>query len=142
MAVPTSYTDDELAGYMHAALGATAVTLGWSVVESVYAEPVNDALILYGVSDISDATDIDKLRAAARLAAWRAVAAETATNFRFRAGQQSFDRQQVHEHALAMITASRTEAMRHGIEHTLGHVPVFHRHDPYAYRTDAERSIP
>lgn len=137
MTVPSSYTPEELATYMHAVLGKTARVLGWTV-QGSYDEAVNDAAILCGVSDVAAVSDIEKLRAAARLAVWRAVEADTAANFRFATDQQSFDRQQVHGHAVAMVKRARVEAMRHGVELAVTATPIRHI-DPYTVVPDSER---
>jgi hypothetical protein len=110
MPAPASYTETTLADFQLVALGPLAAVLGWTTtVEPAVVEAVNDALLAYGVADAAEATDIPKVRALARLTIWRAVARATAGNYRFSTDGQSFDRQQVHEHALAMIAEAERE---------------------------------
>lgn len=138
MSVPAAYSEQDLLTYLVALLGKTATDLGWTTAN--VAEAYTDTLILYGVSSVGSATDIGKLRACARLAAWRAVEAETAPNYHFSTDGQSFHREQIHEHAVAMVKRARVEAQRHGIEHSVSTLRVTRRDDPYVTLTDDERS--
>ncbi len=71
MAAPTSYTESSLISYMRSVTQAVSDTLGLNA--GAFQEAVNDVLVVYGVDDITDATDITKLRALAKVAAWRVV---------------------------------------------------------------------
>lgn len=71
MAIPSAYTESDLAAYMRNVTKAVSDVLG--LVAGDFAEAVNDALSAYGVSGIADATDIAKLRMLAKVAAWRTV---------------------------------------------------------------------
>lgn len=104
MALPASYTETTLAAYMHAALGQIAAALSYANTLAEYQEAVNDALELYGVSDVAQATDISKLRACARLCAWTKAASGVA--YDFSADGASFSRSQI----MAQIQAQLAEA--------------------------------
>jgi hypothetical protein len=98
MAAPTAYTEKELAAYMHAELGPAAAALGLEVGLSDagdYAEAVNETILQYGVTAISQASDILKLRALARVQAWRTAAAQMAALFDFGAEGGSYQRSQM-----------------------------------------------
>lgn len=71
MAAPTSYTESSLISYMRTVTQAVSDTLNLNT--GAFQEAVNDVLAAYGVSDIADVTDITKLRALAKVAAWRTV---------------------------------------------------------------------
>lgn len=139
MAVPSSYDEHDLADYMHSVLGKTATILGWTT--DSYAEAVNDAALLYGVSDVADATDIAKLRACARLAAWQAVEADTVGYHDFSEDQQSFRMHQVHVQAVAKVKEARREAARHGVNTVAMTTTTIRRISPYDVVEDSERSI-
>lgn len=134
MAAPATYTEQTLAEYMHSALGAMAGTVGLTVEGGSYAEAVNDTLLTYGVSDIGDATDIAKLRLLARLHAWRLVVTYTAANYAFSADGGSYSRDQVHAHAVSMVSALETEAAPHLAEYQAVVQRVDYLHDPYVSR--------
>lgn len=71
MAIPTAYTEIGLTAYMRNVTKAVSDTLNLN--QGEFQEAVNDVLTVYGVDDIADATDITKLRALAKVAAWRTV---------------------------------------------------------------------
>lgn len=79
MPVPTAYTEEELASFMHVTLSRVAVVFEFNAATS-YAEAIISTLLAYGVDDIALATDMKKLRALARREAWR-LASDTAASF-------------------------------------------------------------
>lgn len=115
MSVPVSYDLPALYTYMHASLGRTADIIGWSIGAGSYEEPAIDALVLCGLTDIAEADDIPKLRAAARLAVWESVAAHTTGYHDFSEDQQTFRMHQVHIQAVAQVKAARKDAARYGV---------------------------
>ena len=143
MTIPTSYTEAELASYMDAILGPVADALGWSVANGDYDEPVNSAILAYGVDDIADISgreNIEKLRALARVEAWRAVRDATAGHYDFSDGGVSLKRSQMHAQAVKNMDAAIAEAMRFG---AYGYEVVIdtieYVHDPYRYFDDDDR---
>jgi hypothetical protein len=77
MSVPTTYTASALIDYMASVVGPdTVAILKWTKPGS-YQEIVTDTLIAYGVENITEATNIRKLRAYARREVWRAVVEQT-----------------------------------------------------------------
>lgn len=79
MSIPVYATREELSLYMADVVGAgISGTLGWTAPDS-YDEAVISTLIAYGnVTNVSEAIDIPKLRAVARMEVWRAVMEQTA----------------------------------------------------------------
>lgn len=69
MAIPTSYTEQTLADYMVTVTEQVSAAIGLDFAS--FGEAINDTLIAYGESDIADATNIKKLRALAKVEAWR-----------------------------------------------------------------------
>lgn len=143
MSAPTSYTEATLASYMHSVLGDVATALGWAAGTASYGEAVNEALLVYGVDSISSVSgrdNIAKLRALARVEAWRQVAAYTAGGYDFTADGASYQRSQMHAQAMASMRTAEADAMQYG---GYGYEAIFqnleHVHDPYAYLDDDDR---
>lgn len=142
MAAPSSYTESSLADFMIAALGEVAAALGWTALQDVQ-EAVNDALILYGASDAASASDIPKLRALGRVAAWRMAVASLTARFDFTTDQQSFRRSQVLEGAQKALAQAEADAMVYGLTgYAVELQNVRFVHDPYdAKLTDEDRVL-
>lgn len=138
MSVPASYTAEELADYLAAVLGKTATVLGWT--SDSYDEAINDALLLYGVDAIGDATNIGKLRACARLALWQAVEADTVGYHDFSEDQQTFRLHQVHQQATAQLKQARKEAARYGIGGLAMSSVAMTRTSPFDVTSDTDGS--
>jgi hypothetical protein len=76
MASPTAYTETSLALYMVNVAGEVVTILGWEAMSLPVTEAVNEAVLAYGVTDITTVTepaDIRSLRAVARREIWRAI---------------------------------------------------------------------
>lgn len=136
MPVPTAYTEDSLAAFMHAALRDVATALGWSVAAGDYDEPVTDALIAYGEDDIADATDIQKLRALARVAVWQAAVDATVGDYDFSADGGSYSRSQLHAQALARLAQAQQQAAAYMDDMLVGTATITHHNDPWADHED------
>lgn len=134
MPIATSYSEAELADFAIVQLDTLAAALTWTAASAAVLEAVTDALLAYGVADPLDATNIPKLRALTRVAIWRSVARATTGWYRFSADQMSFDRQQVHEQALAMIAEAERDAGAIGVGAALVVATVVRDSDsdPYA----------
>ena len=135
MSLPTSYDAIGLGAYMATVLGKTGTALGWETADD-YAEAVNDALLLYGrVTDIAEATDIEKLRACARLAVWQAVEADTVAYYDLTMPDGiRAERNQIHQQSVAMVKRERARAMRHGVGFSVTSTAVTHANDPFVYQ--------
>ncbi len=71
MPIPDHYSETDLKVWLHGTLGSLADLLNWTVEDASYDQAIVDTLLLYGISDIADATDIAKLQALARVALFR-----------------------------------------------------------------------
>lgn len=146
MAAPSSYTEATLADYMHTALGAVASAMAYTSPAS-YSEAVNEALLGYGVDDIatiSGRENIRKLRALARVQAWKQVIADVTGDYDFSADGGQYSRSQVHKMALEALALAENEALALGAipGYVVGIDAVKHIHDPYQYIEDEDRIIP
>lgn len=94
MAAPDIYTEDTLATFMLSQLGDVSGVLGWTALADVQ-EAVNATLLVYGVDDIADATDIAKLRAFAKREAWRLAVASLSTFYDFSNPEGQYKRSQM-----------------------------------------------
>jgi hypothetical protein len=110
MAVPTAYTEDTLAEYMHSALREVATTLGFAPGDGDYDEAVNEALLAYGVTDIAEATQIAKLRTLARREAWRQAQSAAAARFDFSADGGDYSRSQLHKQITTNLERAEADA--------------------------------
>jgi len=117
MALPTSYSDASLAEFMATVLGSAADPLAWTVASGMYDEPVIDAIILYGggITAVSQATDIPKLRTVARYAVWRAVADATSGLVDITTDQDSFKLSQISTQAAEALVRSTAELQQLGV---------------------------
>lgn len=133
MPVPTSYTEDQLKTFMVASLADVATVLGWSVATAQVVEAVYDALFAYfgGTGAIADATDMPKLRAAARVAAWRAAVGALAAKYDVTLDSQSFRRGSLLANAEKALEKAEREATALGVGSTVGVVLTVKHTDPY-----------
>ena len=133
MAVPTGYTEATLKAYMQAALGATATSLGWTVALGSYDEPMNEALLRYGTTDVTSISGISnliKIRALARREAWAAVLAEVSSDYDFEDEAGRNDRSQVHRMAEKNYARTVSEAMVYDPDYEVTPVTIDYD-DPY-----------
>jgi len=118
MPAPSSYSESMIRDYMYSTTKGVVDVINWTANDFV--EPVNDLLIAYGVDTINDATDIAKLRAMAKIEAWRAMVSATSGEFDYSSdsGQTAlhYKRSQLHEQAKAALTLAQGDAV------TAGHV--------------------
>jgi len=116
MPAPSSYSESTIRDYMYAVTKGTATVVGWTA--NNFVEPVNDLLIAYGVSTINDATDIPKLRALARIEAWRAMVSATSGEFDYSSdsGQTAlhYKRSQLHEQAKLALASAQADSTAAG----------------------------
>lgn len=113
MPIPTTYTEGELAVYMHATLGELAAWLALTPNTSSYDQQITDTLIAYQVIDIASANDIAKLRAIAKREAWRMAMERTAIAYNISADDQRFDREKIHEHCRNMFDRASSAAAQY-----------------------------
>lgn len=143
MAIPSGYTEQALAAYMHDVLGAVGTSLDFSVTDGDYAEAVNDALVAYGVDDIqtvSGRANIARLRALARVEAWRLVVRNTAGDYDFQADGARYNRSQIHAQAQENLQEALNDAAAYDPSYRVGIDRIVHKHDPYAYLPEEDRT--
>ena len=114
MAAPSSYTEESLAQFMLDVLGEVANVLGIDSTTN-FDEEVSDSLLLYGVDDIADATDIRKLRACARYSAWRKAYSQFVTKFTFQTDQQRFERSDMGKAARTQLALVESDLVSLGV---------------------------
>ena len=147
MAAPTSYTEKQLAEYMHVMLGKTAKALGLHFDPNGpgdYVEAVNDALIAYGAENIATITgiaNIKKLRVLARVAAWQYVVDNFAALYNFSADGGSYSRGQLFEHAKEALKMAEQAALPYASNNVIRIRKMDHVHDPYSVRDIDDRPL-
>jgi hypothetical protein len=142
MALPVAYTETTLGQYMHTELGAIAGVLGYvnPVADAGnYAEAVNDVLAELKITNLSEVTDIRKLRVLAKLYAWKMAAKGLSSKYDFSSDGESYHRSQMHKQALESIEMIMDECLSLGL---LGYSASFqdveYLNDPYGYPKDLE----
>ena len=141
MPIPTSYTEQTLADFMQAELGAVATVLEYT--NQSYAEKINDTLLTYGASDISEisgAANIMKLRTIARMFAWKKAVGDMSTRYGFSADGGSYQRQQMFEQAKQMLQSLESEMMTYDPSYAVKMQKSKYKNDPYAYTAEDERT--
>lgn len=101
-----------------------------------YVDVVDDTLIAYGVSDISEATDIAKLRALARVEVWQAAVAALVPDVDYTDPDGSNSMAQLQNNALVALKQAERRADQMGYRArpapVLGIVRVTRSGDPFA----------
>lgn len=150
MAIPTSYDEAGLKAYLHAELGTMATGLEWTVDAGSYDEIVYDSLFRYGQIDIGEITGADnvrRLRCLAKVFVWRAVVKAVAGDFDFSADGASFSRSQIQTMAEKALRMAEDEAGPYLYDDDDDNrnaaciTKVTHKHDPYQYVPDDERTL-
>lgn len=113
-------------------LGTVAAVLEWA--ETDADEAVTDAELMLGVTDVAAATDMKKVRAAARLAIWRAASAAVAGLHDMSADGQSLSLSQVQTMCERSLAAAEREASLYGLDraYVVTHHRITRIHDPYS----------
>lgn len=132
MSVPSSYSDATIADFMLATLGDVGTVLGMT--DASFEEPIIDTLLAYGEDDIADATDISKLRALARVQAWRTALRNAAARYDFADGTENLKRSQIFAHIQAALASAESDASVFASEdssYVVGRATVTYANDPY-----------
>ena len=137
MPIPTIYNEPLLQHYMLNQTGNLGVVL--SLTATNFIEAVADTLLAYGATDIANATDIAKLRALAKVEAWKVAVAHAAGYIEFTADGSSFKANQMHQQALAGLEAAETAAMEFGLSNYMVTVATLrYSNDPYPLPSDED----
>ena len=108
MAIPTSYTEETLMDHMLSTTEAVAEIAG--VDSYAFEEAVNDTLTAYGAATIDLATNIAKLRALAKVEAWKTLITYLMTLYDFTADGASYKRSQMLAAAEAALSKAEADA--------------------------------
>lgn len=131
MTLPTIYDDTTLAAFMLGVLGDVGSVLGMTT--GSFPEAINDVLLVYGVADLTDADDIAKVRALARVEAWKLALVNAASRYDVSDGTQSLKRSQL----LAQIKTALGQAQEDAsdvvdiVSATASRSSVIYADDPY-----------
>jgi hypothetical protein len=146
MPIPAAYTEKTLAEFMAAELGKVATLLGYVVGAAdagTYAEAVNESVLRYGVATIAEATDILKIRALARVEAWRKACNDLTTFYKVSSDGSTFDRQKVYEQALINLNRAQLQAVEWDDSgaYSITVTRVTPVNDPYRYLPDVNSAL-
>lgn len=109
MPVPSSYTESSLMAFMRDdVLRVTGRQLGLTN-DADYRDALTEVTIGLGVSDITQATDIARVRALARREAWRTAMQQAAGEHHAENEGKAHDRQQIYDHCVAMFNQASLE---------------------------------
>lgn len=142
MTIPTAYTATALAEYQHQQLGPVADALQWTVADGNYDEAVIDALLLYGVDTLTDATDIKKLRALAAVAVWRAAKKAAAGLINFSSFGDRYELGTIQARIKEALGDAEAESSAY-LTSSYGVIvtPVSNVDDPYAWKQSDEDAL-
>lgn len=137
------YTEQSLAEYMERVLGQTGAQIGLSAASADFELAVEDAVLTYGSGITIDtagvivgATDITKLRALAKVEAWRTAVNATAGDYQYSTDGETRLRQQRHEQCKKLLALAVGEAARYGASGMkVGVWPLVQRQDRYGPRS-------
>lgn len=138
MPAPTAYTEQQLAIYMLSSIGNLGTVL--ELTADHFREAVNDTLLAYGdVDSIGDADDIKKLRALAKVEAWRVAVEQSSGMYNFQSHDGRYDRATIHAQALVGLGLAENAAAIYTVvddtdnaSYTVGVSRFTHAYDPYA----------
>ena len=133
MAIPTSYSENDFRVYLYTILGETAGALGLEPIPADFDEAVYDTLNDYGVSDLSEATDITKLRLLGKLNAWKRALAVVSSDYNFSDAGAKYDRSKVFDQIEKNITKLKLEALPYLSAYQIGVSTIDWKNDPYEY---------
>ena len=141
MTVPDAYTEKTLADFMAAELGKVATLLGYAVGAGdagSYAEAVNETILRFGAASMAECTEILKLRALARVEAWRKACNDLTTSYRFSSDGSSFERETVYQQAVQNLNrALGLAAVVDGSgAYVIGVTRLVPVNDPYRYQPE------
>jgi hypothetical protein len=108
MPAPTSYNEDGLKAFMLGQVGNMGAVLGLDV--NSFTEAVSDTLLAYGVPDVALALDIPKLRALARVEAWRVAVQQAAGRYDFQTQNAKHSRSALFAQAKEGLTLALADA--------------------------------
>lgn len=142
--VPSGFTAYTLAEYIHDDLGSVATVFGWSVGKGSYNLIITETLLSLGMtalSEVSSAAGAMRVVAIAKLKAWQKAVKNAATYFNFSADGASFSRSQIQAMVKEGLAIAQAEAMQYDGNYRVGVDVLTHKHDPYRYLPEEDRSV-
>jgi len=137
--IPTAYTEEALGEYMLTILGVVGQVLQYT--SASFDEEIADTLLAYGVANIAQATDIKKLRALAKVAAWQKANADLVAFYDYQADGGKFDRSQMQAMAEKALAQAQTGALAYDPNYQAQVTRERPVNDPYRYIPDEERTL-
>lgn len=136
MSVPTAYDETQLKAYMLDVVGGLGARL--ELIANDFNEAVISTLLLYGVNEAEDAKDIAKLRAIARMEAWRRAASKATGAYDFTADGSTFRRSELAKQAQQELEQAEREAMSYGalVGYRVTTARLRHTNDPYQVQSE------
>lgn len=144
----TSYSEAVFADYLFSVLGEVGSMLGWTPGSAAVQEALNDTLLEYGETTITNIVGTNglkgtnalrRLRALGRRAIWRAVVQATSGKYSFGDAGQSFQRKQINDMARETLKLAETECLEWDPMYAVGIVGVNRPADPYIVLQDSQR---
>lgn len=137
MPPPTAYTEAQLAAYLLKDLGEIAEVLGWTS-QAQLQEAIHDTVLAYPAADIAACTDVTRVRALARVMAWRQAVGSLSARFDFSDNAGSYSRSQMLKGARDRLADAEYAASTYLPGMTVYVDPVPRSGDPYVPMTEAE----
>ena len=132
-----------LSTYLESYLGSTLSNqLNWHTYDSSFDFIVEETLSTYGVSTESEATNLSKLYAIAKVKLWEAVLREFAFDFDYSANSASFKRSQIYENIQKQLNQAISSAYQYLPEYKIriGKYNL-NKNDPYSNTPYSDRTV-
>ncbi len=131
MPVPTAYTEESFTQYLTTLLERAGLNVMLAWVDEHVKEIIIDTLLAYGVNDVTEATDVGKLRALGALKLWEAVAEAATLEINYTADGATMNREVIYQHAVGQVVQARIKALPYTDDWQVGNSSVGHADDPY-----------
>lgn len=144
MPVPIQYTEPQFRAYLVGVLDEVGSIIGWNAASTQVVEAATDALLEFGVTDITTVTkprSLMALRALGRRAIWRGVVQAVSGKYDFRDSDATFTRSQVQEMALESLKLAERDCAGFDANYAVTVLKVSRPQDPYSVIPDAERVL-
>lgn len=96
----------------------------------------DDVLSMYGVTDWTSVTDIPKVRAIAKVIAWKHAMEVSATSVNFSADGGSYNMRQIHEMCEKNYKTALSDARVYDPVYEIGVTEIISTQNPYAFDPD------
>lgn len=145
MPVPTTMDEQDVADFMHRELSDVATALGFTATSlGSYEDAVYDVALALDVEDVADETDMAKLRAFAKVAAWKRALSAAAARYDMSDGTQALKRSQLVASIKDALATAETEASQYAAAlagYEVGVLRVTRTDDPYRQLDDEDRVL-